>query len=60
MEKIRELDPPYQQVIYLRFVEGLPPREIAEILKESPNTVSVRISRGLLQLKKITGYDVTI
>jgi len=57
MEKIREIDSHYQQVVYLRFVEGLEPREIADIIGESANVVSVRIHRGIKQLRKITGYD---
>ena len=56
MERLREIDPRYQQVIYFRFVRGFSPREIAKVLGESANTVSVRIHRGLRLLKKITGY----
>ncbi|MFA6278709.1 MAG: sigma-70 family RNA polymerase sigma factor [Candidatus Paceibacterota bacterium] len=57
LERIRELDPLYQQVVYLRFVEGLGPKDIAEIIGESANVVSVRINRGLQQLRKVAGYD---
>ena len=57
MEKICELDPLYQHVIYFRFVEGLGPKEIAEILGESMNVVSVRIHRGIKQLRSVAGYD---
>ena len=55
--KLKELDPLYQQVVYLRFVEGILPKDIAEILGISPNAVSVRISRGIEQLREITGYS---
>ncbi len=58
LSKISELDPIYQQVVYLRFVEDLRPQEIASILGESPNTISVRINRGIAELKKLTGYDI--
>jgi RNA polymerase sigma-70 factor (ECF subfamily) len=57
LEKIRELEPLYQEVIYFRYAEGLEPKEIAEILEESANVISVRIHRGLKQLRKVAGYD---
>ena len=57
IDSIRKLSSSYRQVVYLRFVEGLPPPEIAEMLGVSTNTASVRINRGLQELRKITGYD---
>lgn len=51
IRKIALLDEPYQHAVYLRCVEELKPREIAEILGESANVISVRISRGLEQLR---------
>jgi RNA polymerase sigma-70 factor, ECF subfamily len=53
IRKIGELEEPYQHAVYLRCVEELKPREIAEILGESANVVSVRISRGLGQLRNL-------
>ncbi|MBI2409545.1 RNA polymerase sigma factor [Candidatus Kaiserbacteria bacterium] len=55
--KIRELDPLYQRIVYLRFVEDLRPREIATILGLSVNVVSVRLFRGLRQLRRLAGYE---
>ncbi len=57
LEKIRLLNPSYRQVIYLRFVEGLGPKEIAQIIGDSVGSISVRINRGLKQLKQLAGYD---
>ncbi len=57
LEKIDNLPKIYQEVVYLRFVEDLKPREIAEVLGESVNVVSVRITRGIEALRKITGLD---
>lgn len=57
VERIRELDPQYQQVVYFRFVEDLKPKEIAEILEIPVNLVSVRIHRGIRQLRTLAGYD---
>ncbi len=56
INKIIELPKSYQQVVYLRFVEDLSPNEIAEILGVSVSAASVRIHRGIEELKKLTGY----
>jgi RNA polymerase sigma-70 factor, ECF subfamily len=53
IRKIRELPEPYSNAVYLRCVEELKPREISEILGESANVISVRISRGLEQLRNM-------
>jgi len=45
------LDEEQQQLILLRFVEERSVKEIAEIFKERPNTVSVKIHRALDKLK---------
>lgn len=58
LEKINELNPSYKQAVYLRFVEGMTPPEIGEILGVSANAASVRINRGIRELRKITGYDI--
>jgi RNA polymerase sigma-70 factor (ECF subfamily) len=55
LNKINELIPIYQQPIYLRFVEDLSPPEIGEILGISANAASVRINRGLIELRKKVG-----
>ncbi|MFA6354978.1 MAG: RNA polymerase sigma factor [Candidatus Paceibacterota bacterium] len=57
LDKISELGETYQTPIYLRFVEDLSPEEIGKILNISANAVSVRINRGLEELRKITGYN---
>ncbi len=59
ISQIKELEPSYQQAVYLRFVEGLSPQEIADILGISVNAASVRVHRGLEQLRKRTGYSST-
>ena len=41
----------YREVIILRFVDGLGPKEISELIEESENVVSVRIHRGLKLLR---------
>jgi RNA polymerase sigma-70 factor (ECF subfamily) len=57
LDKISELPETYQTPVYLRFVEDLSPPEIGQILNLSANAVSVRINRGLEELRKITGYS---
>jgi RNA polymerase sigma-70 factor (ECF subfamily) len=51
IEKIASLEPIYREAVYLRFVEELTPKEIAEILGISTNVISVRINRGINLLK---------
>lgn len=42
----------YREAVTLRFVEEMSPREIAEIINESENVVSVRIHRGVKKIKE--------
>jgi RNA polymerase sigma-70 factor (ECF subfamily) len=48
---ISELPVTYREVLTLRFVDGLGPKEISELIEESENVVSVRIHRALKSLK---------
>ena len=50
---VAKLPDTYREVILLRFVEGMSPQEIAMVLSESENVVSVRIHRGLKKLKDL-------
>jgi len=43
----------YKEVITLRFVDGLGPKEIASLIEETENIVSVRLHRAMKALKKI-------
>jgi RNA polymerase sigma-70 factor (ECF subfamily) len=51
-ELLAELPDVYREVIVLRFVDELGPREIGELIEESENVVSVRIHRGLKLLRQ--------
>lgn len=55
-ELIHELPDTYREVIILRFVDGLSPKEIADFADVSENVISVRVHRGLKQLKEIFEY----
>ena len=48
-----QLEPKYREPLLLRFVEELGPKEIAELLNITENNVSVRINRGIHQLRKL-------
>jgi RNA polymerase sigma-70 factor (ECF subfamily) len=41
------------ELLTLRYIDGLEPREIAEVLGASPGAISVRLNRAAVQLKEI-------
>lgn len=51
-EMLEKLPDEYREVIILRFVDGLGPKEISALIEESENMVSVRLHRGLSYLRK--------
>src|SRR3989344_878804 len=53
LKAMSKLPAHYREVLTLRFVDGLSPKEIALFLEERENTVSVRIHRALHHLKEI-------
>lgn len=57
LEMVRELSDQYREVVYLSFVEELAPREIAGLLNLTPNAVSIRLSRGLDELRRLMGIE---
>jgi RNA polymerase sigma-70 factor, ECF subfamily len=57
IDKINELPYSYRHTVYLRLVEDMSPPEIADILGISVNASSVRINRGIRELKKIAGFE---
>jgi RNA polymerase sigma-70 factor, ECF subfamily len=59
INRITDLEEQYQQPVFLRFIEGLKPNEIADIMGVSVNVASVRISRGIDRLRKLVGYEKT-
>ncbi len=52
LANIEKLNPSYRDVLYLRFVEGLNPKEIALAIGESRNLVGVRLNRAIKALRK--------
>jgi len=51
LEAIAALPPPYQEALHLHLVEGYGVGEIALMLRERPNTISVRVKRGLAKIR---------
>jgi RNA polymerase sigma-70 factor (ECF subfamily) len=56
IETLGKLDEQYREALKLRYVDDLSVQEIAEILGLTPNTVSVRLHRGLKQLRSLLHY----
>jgi len=54
---IAELKPDYQDVIILRFVEDLPLKEVAAILKKSEGAIKLAQHRAIKELKKKLGDE---
>ncbi|OGG41430.1 hypothetical protein A2837_02870 [Candidatus Kaiserbacteria bacterium RIFCSPHIGHO2_01_FULL_46_22] len=50
-ELLDSLPDEYREVVTLRFVDGLGPKEIAELIEETENVVSVRLHRALRALR---------
>ena len=56
VDRMAELPPVYADVLTLRYVDGLPVKDIAAMLGETQVTVSVRIHRGLGKLRTAYVY----
>ena len=53
---MEQLPPESKQLLIMRFVDDLDPRDIAEILEISPNHVSVKLNRAIKALKQFIEY----
>ena len=54
---VDELQTDYREVFLMRFVNGLRPKEIAEIIGESPNVISVRLHRAVQSVKQSLRHE---
>ncbi|MFN3188281.1 MAG: RNA polymerase sigma factor [Candidatus Paceibacteria bacterium] len=50
----------YREVLILRFVDELGPREISQLIEETENVVSVRIHRGLKLLREKMHTEIAV
>lgn len=51
LQTLEKLPPNYKNIIILRYIEDLPPREIAEMMDSTPQKISAQIYRALQKLK---------
>jgi RNA polymerase sigma-70 factor (ECF subfamily) len=51
LPKLDRLDEKYRQVVIMRYIDELSPKEIAEVLGDEENTVSVRLHRAIQKLR---------
>jgi RNA polymerase sigma-70 factor (ECF subfamily) len=52
-EVLHEIEEPYRTALIMRYIDELQPKEIAELLSETANVVSVRLNRGLKLLRGV-------
>lgn len=52
LDTVRTLAEPYRSTILMRYIDGLPPRQIAARTETPVETVKSRIKRGLAQLRE--------
>lgn len=57
VEAMHDLPDNYREVLLLRYVDEMAVKEIAELMAETENTVSVRIHRGLRILRDKLGIE---
>ncbi len=53
MEHVRKLPEIYSSVIIMRYTNDLSVKDIAQIINESEDVVSVRLHRGIIKLREI-------
>jgi RNA polymerase sigma-70 factor, ECF subfamily len=53
LRAIDKLEPHFREVIVMRYVHDLSPREIADILGEKENAVSVRLNRAIHKAQEL-------
>jgi len=53
LRSLEQLDEQYKEVVMLRYIEEMTPAEIAEVLGEKANAVSIRINRGISKLREL-------
>ena len=52
LNTIEDMEQKDKEVLLLKHVEGLPPKEIAAVLEETANTISVRLNRATKRLQQ--------
>lgn len=57
LERLRRKHPAYAEVLVLRYIDDLSVKDIARLLTETENTISVRIHRALGMLREIQSHQ---
>ena len=57
MMALEQIPKEYRDVVLMRYVDDMSPEDIAEVLGENANTVSVRIHRGVTMVRKELGLN---
>lgn len=58
VQQLKSLQPPsYSEVLWMRYVEDLSVKKIAQILGAKENSISVRINRALAKFRKLIAHD---
>lgn len=52
-----QLDDKYKEVIVMRYIDGLTPKEISKITDDTANNISVKLNRATKQIKKIIQHE---
>lgn len=55
LDTIEDMEQKDKEVLLLKYVEGLEPKDIAPILEETANTISVRLNRATARLQQKLG-----
>lgn len=55
LDNIDDMEQKDKEVLLLKHVEGLEPKDIAEVLNETANTISVRLNRATKRLQQKLG-----
>ncbi len=53
LKLLDNLDDKYKEVIVLRYIDDMTPKEIAKAINETENVVSVRIHRGIKRINEL-------
>lgn len=59
LDLLKHMAPSQKELLLMRYIDGLKPKEIAEVLNETPNVVSVRIHRANAKLREIVQNTYT-
>jgi RNA polymerase sigma factor (sigma-70 family) len=52
LDSIEDMEQRDKEVLLMTYVDGLPPKDIAEVLNETANAISVRLNRATKRLQE--------